>query len=94
MSTVAMEELDGLEYKKKRSEAAKKAWQTRRRNAARKQQSEAGKEDERSRKQSEAGHKAWETRRRNEQREEEERQEALRILDELQKSREGPGNSA
>jgi len=68
---------------KQRSEAAKKAWATRRRKAA-----AAGGNVKvlKPKKNSEAALKAWETRRKDEAKAEEERQEALRILEEMGKA--------
>jgi len=69
---------------KKRSEAAKKAWATRRRNAANAQTLKVHKTS----KMSEAARKAWDTRRADEEKAEAERQEALRILEEMGKAHE------
>jgi len=60
----------------KKSEAAKKAWATRRRNEAAQARSE---------KMRQAARKAWDTRRRDEEQAEAERQEALRILEKMGK---------
>jgi len=68
---------------KKRSEAAKKASATRRRNAA---AAAPTLKVHKSGKMSEAARKAWETRRADEEKAEAERQEALRILDEMEKA--------
>jgi len=69
---------------KKRSDAAKKAWATRRRNASNAQTLKVHKTS----KMSEAARKAWDTRRADEEKAEAERQEALRILDEMGKAHE------
>ena len=75
----------------KRSETAKKAWVTRRRNAAaaggNAYQGTANVKKQKV-KNSEAAKEAWDTRRRDDSNAEEERQEALRILEEMGKAHE------